>query len=90
MRPDDAYLQPPPEISRRPCPLCHEKVGILSCEHPMCRRTFDAGFQEMVNLAAEAARTHRFDEKALRLALPEIARRSRRDGATLNQVLEEA
>ena len=43
----------------------------------------------MVALAAEAARTHSFDEKALRLSLAEIARRSFGDGATVNQALEE-
>ena len=71
------------------CPFCNEKAGILSRKHPECRRTFDSGFQEMVNLAADAARTHTFEEKSLRLALAEIARRSYGDGATVNQALEE-
>ena len=56
------------------CPLCHQKAGILSCEHSQCRRTHDAGFQEMGNVAAEAARDHSFNEKGLRLTLAEIAR----------------
>ena len=43
----------------------------------------------MVTLAAEAARTHTFNEKALRLSLAEIARNSYGDGATVNQALEE-
>ena len=43
----------------------------------------------MVALAAEAVRTHRFDEKTLRLSLAEIARRSHGDGDTVNQALEE-
>ena len=30
----------------------------------------------MVNLATDAARTHAFDEKSLRLSLAEIAKRS--------------
>ena len=42
----------------------------------------------MVNLAAEAARTHSFDEKALRLSLAEIARRPYVNGANVNQALE--
>ena len=71
------------------CPFCHQKAGILSREHPECRRTHDAGFQEMVNLAAEAARDHSFDEKDLRLTLAGIAQRFHGDGATVNQALEE-
>ena len=43
----------------------------------------------MVNLAADAARTHNFDEKTLRLSLAGIARRSYGDGNTVNQALEE-
>ena len=34
------------------CPFCHQKAGILSLEHPECRRTFQAGWNEMVHLAA--------------------------------------
>jgi hypothetical protein len=43
----------------------------------------------MVALAAEAARTHTFDEKTLRLRMAEIARKSYGDGGTVNQALEE-
>ena len=43
----------------------------------------------MVTLASEAAKTHRFDEKSLRLTMAEIARRSYEDGATVNQAIEE-
>ena len=43
----------------------------------------------MINLAAEAARTHNLDEKSLRLSIAEIARRSSGDGATVNQALKE-
>ena len=57
------------------CRFCGQKAGVLSRSHSGCRRTYDAGFQEMVALAAEAARTHSFDEKTLRLSLAEIARR---------------
>ena len=71
------------------CPFCHRKAGILSREHSECRRTHDAGFQEMVNLATEAARDHSFNEKDLRLTLVGIARRSHGDGNTVNQALEE-
>ena len=71
------------------CRFCGQKAGVLSRDHPGCHRTIDTGFQEMVNLATEAARTHTFDEKTLRLSLAEIARRSYGDGTTVNQALEE-
>ena len=71
------------------CRYCGQKAGVLSRDHPGCRRTHDDGFQEMVALATEAARTHRFDEMTLRLSLAEIARRSFGDGGTVNQALEE-
>ena len=72
---------PAPSVARRPASSTRE--------HPDCRRTYDTGFQEMVRIAAQAARTHSFDEKTLRLSLAEIARRSHGDGATVNQALEE-
>lgn len=71
------------------CRYCGQKAGVLSRSHSQCRRTFDAGFQEMVALAAEAARTHSRGGKTLRLSLSEIARRSFGDGASVNQALEE-
>ena len=43
----------------------------------------------MVAIAADAARTHNFDEKTIRLTLAEIARRSYGNGATVNEALEE-
>ena len=49
------------------------------------RRPFGSGWTEMVAIAAEAARTHKFDEKNLRLTLAEIAHRSHGDGATVNE-----
>ena len=33
------------------CPFCHQKAGILSREHSQCRRTYQAGWNEMVRLA---------------------------------------
>ena len=48
------------------CPFCNQKSGILYREHSQCRHTRDAGLQEMTLIAAEAARTHQFDEKNLR------------------------
>ena len=43
----------------------------------------------MVELAADAARTHNFDEKSLRPSLAEIASSSYEDGGTVNQAPEE-
>ena len=71
------------------CPFCNQKAGIISREHNQCRETFNAGWQEMVNLTAVAARTHTFDEKGLQLSLAEITRRSYGATTTVNQALEE-
>ena len=70
------------------CPFCRQKAGILSREHPECRRTYQAGWDEMVHLAAQAAASPQFDEKSLRLSLAEIASRSYGDDDTINQALE--
>ena len=37
------------------CPFCNQMAGILSREHPECRRAHQAGWHEMVQLAAQAA-----------------------------------
>ena len=71
------------------CHFCKQKAGILSREHPECRRAHQAGWQEMVQLAAQAAVSRTFDEKSLRVTLTEIASRSYAVGATVNQSLEE-
>ena len=71
------------------CPFCHQKAGILSREHQGCRRTYQAGWNEMVRLAGGAARSHEFHPNSLQVSLAEIARRSYGDGSTVNQALEE-
>ena len=71
------------------CPFCHQKAGILSREHPECRRTHQAGWNEMVELALDAAKSREFHANSLRVALAEIARRSFGDASTVNQALEE-
>ena len=71
------------------CPFCHEKAGILSREHPQCRRTYQAGWDEMIRLAGGAARSHEFQANSLRLSLAEIARRSYGDASTVARALEE-
>ena len=37
------------------CPFCRQNAGILSREHPECRRTFQAGWNEIVRVARDAA-----------------------------------
>ena len=71
------------------CPFCNQKAGILSREHSQCRRTYQAGRDEMVRLAADAARSHEFNPNSLRVSLAEIARRSFRDASTVARALEE-
>ena len=71
------------------CPFCRQKAGILSREHPDCRRTFQAGWNEMVELAAHAAKSHEFHVNSLRVSLAEIARRSYGDASTVARALEE-
>ena len=34
------------------CPFCNQKAGTFRREHPGCRRTYQAGWNEMINLAA--------------------------------------
>ena len=68
------------------CPFCNQKAGTLIRSHTECRRTFQARWNEMVQLAAQAAASPQFDEKSLRLNLAEIARRSYGHGATANRV----
>ena len=71
------------------CPFCRQKAGILSREHPDCRRTFQAGWNEMVRLAGDAVRSHEFHANSLQVSLAEIARGSFGDGSTVNHALEE-
>ena len=65
------------------CPFCCQKAGILSREHNECRRTSEAGWQEMVSLATNAARTQSSYGKSLRLFLAEITDRAYGDGAAV-------
>ena len=44
----------------------------------------------MVQLAAQAAASHDFDDKTLRLSLAEIAHRSYEDDTTINQAMDES
>ncbi len=71
------------------CPFCHQKAGIISREHPDCRRTFQAGWDEMVRLSRDAARSHEFNANSLQVSLAEIARRSYGDASTVARALGE-
>ncbi len=71
------------------CPFCNQKAGILSREHPECRRAYDVGWHEMVDLAADAAGSPDFDEGHLRLTLSAVAKISYGNEDTVNQALEE-
>ena len=71
------------------CPFCRQKAGILSREHQECRRTHQAGWDEMVRLAADTARSHEFNPNSLRVSLAEIAKRSYGNGSTVARALEE-
>ena len=71
------------------CPFCHQKAGILSREHPECRWTYQAGWNEMVRLAGGAAGSHEFHANTLQVSLAEIARRSYGDESTVARALEE-
>ena len=71
------------------CPHCGQKAGILSREHPECRRTHQAGWHEMVQLAAQAAGSPDFDEGHLRLTMSAVAKISYGNEDTVNQALEE-
>ena len=71
------------------CQYCGNKAGVLDRDHLECRRTFDAGWDQMVGLAAEAARSRSLDEKTLRLSMTEIAKNFYGDGNTVNEALEE-
>ena len=71
------------------CPFCHQRTGILSRRHPDCRRIHQAGWDEMVRLAADAARSHEFNPNSLRVPLTEIAKRSFGDASTVARSLEE-
>ncbi len=71
------------------CPFCRQKAGILRSTHTKCAQAYTVGWHQMVDLAAQAAASHNFDERALRRSLEEIARRSYGDVNTVIQALEE-
>ena len=71
------------------CRFCRQQAGLLQRDHPECLRTHQAGWQEMVQLAAQAASAHTFNEAALRQTLQAIAQHSRATGEDIERALEE-
>ena len=74
---------------RGQCRYCCQQAGLLQRDHPECRQTHQSAWQEMVQLAAQAASAHTFNETALRQTLQVIANRSRATGEDIDQALEE-
>ena len=71
------------------CRYCGQQAGLLQRDHPDCQPDPPAGWQEMVQLAAQAASAHTFNEAALRQTLQAIAQRSRATGEDIDRALEE-
>lgn len=69
------------------CRHCRRRTGVLTRTHRECQEVFSADWSQIVFIAAEAARTHQFDEKTLQIELAEIADRCYGDGATVNAAL---
>ena len=68
---------------------CGKQVGLFERRHSECQQAHQAGWKEMVSLAAQAATNHTFDEHALRRSLSGIAHRSYAGGREVEQALEE-
>ena len=71
------------------CRYCGQKTGLLKRDHRECRQTHQTGYQEMVQLAAQAASAHTLNEAALRQTLGAIAQRSRAADEDIDRALEE-
>ena len=71
------------------CRFCRQQADLLQRDHQDCQETHRSGWQEMVQLAAQAASAHTFNEAALRQTLQAIANRSRATGEDIDRALEE-
>ena len=71
------------------CRHCGQQAGVFQRDHPDCQETHRAGWQEMVQPAAQAASAHTFNEAALRQTLGAIANRSRATTEDIDRALEE-
>ena len=59
------------------CRFCRLQARVLQRDHQDCQETHRSGWQEMIQLTAQAASAHTFNEAALRQTLQAIANRSR-------------
>ena len=58
------------------CSYCGEKAGFFKNQHKACRSRYSYGFQQMVDMDAEAATRSDFNEATLRSSLAGIANQS--------------
>ena len=71
------------------CRYSGQQTGLIQRDYPQCWQTYQAGFQEMIQLAAHAATNHTFSEDTFRQSLRAIAQRSRATGEDIDRALEE-
>ena len=71
------------------CRLCGQKAGFLRSVHGQCRSAQEAGWDEMVAMAARAAEAPGFSQERLRLEMVEVATRSYHDGDGINRAIAE-
>ena len=71
------------------CRFCRQQTSLLKRDHRECRQTHQTGWQEMVQLAAQAASAYTFNEAALGQTLQAIANRSRATDEDIERSLEE-
>ena len=71
------------------CQHCGEKAGLFRSAHGECRSVHNAGWDEMVAVAARAAESPGFSQTQLRLDLLAIAQRSFYDGEGINAAIAE-
>ena len=74
---------------RGQCRHCGQQAGVFKRDHTECRKTHQAGWQEMVSLVTQAAADHSFNETALRQSLSAIAQRPRATDEDIECALEE-
>jgi hypothetical protein len=51
------------------CRFCRQQAGLLQRDHQDCQETHRSGWQEMIQLAAQAATARTFNEQTLRQTL---------------------
>ena len=71
------------------CRHCGQPAGFLKQVHPGCQKVHTDGWNEMVQLAAQAAGSPTFSETALRRTIQGIAADSHHDGTSILQAIEQ-